>query len=422
MLEELPQSAYGRVFWLAYLSNAATMIAISLLVRYADFVTWLGGAEGTLGLVVGVGMIGSLVMRLAQGGGIDRYGARAIWLSSLVLFVASLLAHLWVTSADGPAIFLVRIAMQTSIAGIFGASITFISRRVPPARMAEIIGSLGTAGFIGILVGPQLADWMMGSGAVEAAELRRMFLTAAGLGVVALLSAWAATAGSVVRRARRTPPLRALLMRYHPGSMLLVAAAVGGGVSVPNTFLRAFAVERSIPRIGLFFATYALTAFATRMLTRRLFERYPPRVWVLIGLSSLSLSFLLYLPVFRTWHLIVPGLAGGVAHALLFPAVVAGGSTSFPERYRGLGTTVMLSMFDVGNLVGAPLVGGVLLAARQWGIPAYPTMILVLAGAVAGVAVYYARHAPPWHGVGRPVKRARSPRGSQPAAPGPSRR
>jgi len=384
------RGAYGRSFWLAYVANALTMIAISILVRYADFVTYLGGAEGQLGLIVGVGMIGSLCMRVAQGTGIDRYGPRRIWLWSLFFFVLSLVGHVGVRSSAGFSIFALRIVMQTSIAGIFGASITYISRRVPPERMAEIIGTLGTSGFIGMLVGPQIADWICAGDSVQRWQLDAMFLTAAGLGAVALVSAAQATRGQTITLARRQPPVVALLQRYNPGVLLLVAIAVGAGVSLPSTFLRTYAAELQIGRIGLFFAVYAVTAFLVRMATRGLFIRWGNRPWVISGLLLLAASMLLYLPVARSWQLAIPGAVAGAAHALLFPAVVASGSTRFPERYRGLGTAVMLAMFDMGNLIGAPVIGGMLAAARYAELPAYPTMFMSIASGVAAVAVLFA--------------------------------
>jgi MFS family permease len=373
------------------------MTAVGLLVRYADFITYLGGGEGQLGLIVGIGMVGSLAMRVGQGVGIDKYGPRTVWLGSLALFVASQLAHILILNAGGFAIFLVRILMQTSIAGIFGASITYISRRVPPERMAEIIGTLGTSGFIGILSGPQLADWIFATSVTPKLAVNQMFLCSAGLGVLAAIAAWGATRRAAMPQRRRQPPTIGLLRRYHPGIMLLVGAAVGAGVSLPNTFLRTFAAEREIHQIGIFFATYALVAFAVRISTRRLFERYGSRPWVLLGLTFMASSALLYLMVRETWQLVVPGLAAGIAHALLFPAVVAGGSTAFPERYRGLGTTLMLAMFDVGNLVGAPMIGGMLLTARWIGWPAYPTMFTAVAVLLIAVAGLFALRSRPKH-------------------------
>ncbi|HJN13653.1 MAG: MFS transporter [Pirellulaceae bacterium] len=388
-LELKPQRVYGRVFWLAYLANALTMIAWSILVRYADFVTYLGGAEGQLGMIVGVGMVGSLVMRFGQGIGIDRLGARTIWLWSLVFLVLSLLAHCLIHSATSPAIFLARILMQTSVAGIFGASITYISRRVPPARMAEIVGTLGTSGFIGILVGPQVADWICSGDTIQRGQLNQLFLTAGCLVSVAFVAAWGATRGQAIKPVRRSPNLFLLMRRYHPGVVMLVAAAVGAGVSVPNTFLRTYAAEIQISQIGTFFATYAITAFAVRMLTRRQFERRGNRVWVMWGLAALVCSMLLYLTVRTTWQLMIPGSMAGVAHALLFPSVLASGSTAFPERYRGLGTTLMLGMFDTGALLGAPAVGGILHFAHRFGFPAYPMMFCGVAFAITSIAIVF---------------------------------
>ena len=86
-----------------------------------------------------------------------------------------------------------------------------------------------------------------------------------------------------------------------------------------------------------------------------------------------------------------PDPLAGVAHAVLFPSVIAEGSTAFPERYRGLGTTLMLAMFDAGNLVGAPLVGGTVHFAREFSLPAYPTMILVVTCILFLVTAVYAR-------------------------------
>lgn len=109
---------YDRIFWLTYLSNGLTTFANGMLVRYSDYVDVLGGDEQQLGLIVGVGMLGSILIRLAQGEAIDRYGAAKIWFWSVMFYAVSLLLHLAVFSAYSPAMFLVRALMQASLAGI----------------------------------------------------------------------------------------------------------------------------------------------------------------------------------------------------------------------------------------------------------------------------------------------------------------
>src|SRR5262245_25888812 len=79
--------AYGWPFWLAYVNNLCLMTAMSMLYRgYADLVSVLGGDEWELGWILGVGMVGSLLVRAAQGVGIDHYGPRLMWICSTALF------------------------------------------------------------------------------------------------------------------------------------------------------------------------------------------------------------------------------------------------------------------------------------------------------------------------------------------------
>ena len=155
-------ATYDLAFWLTYVANLSIMIGHSLLFRYADVVFFLGGSELLLGTIVGVGMIGSLAMRLAQGIGIDRYGPRRMWILSGLLFITSCLGHLLLASANSPLIFLLRIVYACAIAGFFGASITFISSRAPVSRMAEMVGMLGTSGFLAMVLGTWLGDLMLG--------------------------------------------------------------------------------------------------------------------------------------------------------------------------------------------------------------------------------------------------------------------
>ena len=142
-------SPYGRPFWLAYASNALICVAIALLYRYADFVTYLGGTEFHLGWIVGAGMVGSVLVRLLLGTGIDRYGPRLIWLGSLVLFAATCWAHLLIADYSGAWIYVLRVLYCTAMAGVFGAATTFVVGRSGGPRLAELISMSGDLGLSG---------------------------------------------------------------------------------------------------------------------------------------------------------------------------------------------------------------------------------------------------------------------------------
>ena len=392
-----PSASYDRPFWLAYLSSLFVSAAVSVLFRYADFVTLLGGTEFHLGWIVGIGMVGSLAMRLVLGSWIDRYGARLLWLGSTLLFVVTCLAHLTVASHTGAAIYLLRISYCCAVAGMSGASMTFVSMRAPNERLAEMVGMLGTGGFVGIVVGTLLGDFMFGSITITPAQVAQMFLAAGLLGLLSLPFAWAATRGegSGFRVqdsgvSTREPSLLALVRRHSPGIILIIGVAMGMGLGLPSTFLRTFAAEQGIPRIGLFFLVYCIAAVAIRVPTRRWTERFGPRRIILVGMTIMTASIAIFPLVHTEWQLAFPAIGFGCSHAILWPAVVAAGSVTFPPQNRGLATVLLLAAWDFGLVVASPAVGAVLKYSEAVGLPPYPTMFLSMAGLLVLVTLWYA--------------------------------
>ncbi|HWA98886.1 MAG TPA: MFS transporter [Pirellulales bacterium] len=382
-------------FWLAYIANTSMMVAVSLLYRYADFVRDLGGDEFQLGLIVGAGMVGSLAMRTFQGVGIDVHGARKIWIGSAALVIVCCLAHLLLTTSHGPAIFLLRIAMQSGIAGFFGASISFVSAQAAPGRVVEVVGTLGTSGFVGTVLGTTLGDWLLD----EYGPPVRMFGLAASIACVALVCGWLTGEPAPRRARRRRPPWFWLLRRYHPGALMLMGVAAGFGLGIPTVYVRPFAEELGIAGIGWFFVPYMAVAFCSRLALRGLPARFGLRPLAITGAVMLAVGMLSFEAVSQGWHLLLPALSMGVAHAVMFPTVVAGGSTAFPSRYRGLATTFMLAMFDFGNFVAFVSVGAMIVGAKHLGLPGYETMFAIVAAALATSAVVYA-----WLTAGSPTR------------------
>jgi MFS family permease len=389
-----PGITYDASFWFACLAHAALMTSMGVLFRYADFIAYLvgqdGHVEGHLGWIVGVGMVGALVMRGFQGFAIDRYGPRVVWLSSLTLLVAGLLAHMTIERVDTPPIYILRILLMTGTAGAFGAAITFTSLRSPAGRMPEMIGVMGSSGFLGWILGPVLGDLLLAGSPPNEQQVTRLFLMAVTAAAAAFLFAAAATRKSVCPALQTRPSLAALLRTYHPGVILLVGIAMGFGVGLPHTFLRAYTAHLGVDQIKTFFVVYSVTAFAVRITTRRFPEIIGIRAMNVLGLAALAASMLLYLPVRNEWMLALPAVAAGSGHGLLFPAVVGGGSSVFPRQFRGTGTILMLAMFDVGGLIGQPTAGSLVETARMWSLPPYPTMFIAVAAAMCLTAAVYA--------------------------------
>ena len=383
---------FGPVFWLTYAANTLLMIGVSLMFRYSDFVVYLGGTDYDLGWIVGIGMFGALAMRVLQGTCIDRWGPGNIWLGSMFFVLASLLLHLLVQRIDGVWIYLLRMLYTVSLAGAFGASITFCSLRAPAHRTGEVIGALGSSGFVGMAVGPAASDWLFARPGSERSHVDSMFLVAAAVTGVALISASLARslAGRPRITSRRSPPAWWVIVRYHPGSILLMGIVMGMGISIPFTFLRPFALQLGIDGIRSYFVVYASVAFVVRILCRRFPDNLGVPRTIVLGMTFLTLEMLSFLWVTKTTGLMLPATLGGIAHAFVFPAAMTGGSLAFPARYRGLATTLMLTMVDLGNLIGQPAIGTIIHFAPTFGLTAYPTMFLSVATLMFTATIAYA--------------------------------
>jgi MFS family permease len=394
-----PTRVYGRSFWAAYLSNTALMIAVSLMFRYSDFVEAIGGNTADLGWITGLGTAGAICVRLIQGDAIDRLGARTVWVLSMSLYVVSLVLHTQIRTVAGVEVYLVCFLMYASLAGAFGSSLTFVSLQAPPHRVTEVIGMLGSSGFVGMAVGPMIGDLIYSrEGAMAPTDslfswtVHQLMWTAAAFAVVSLGTAVIATWGKVGRpqHVSRRPPSYRLVRRYQPGFLLVVAAGMGIGIGLFHVFVRPFAEHIGVDHLRVFFLTYSFVAFTVRLSTRTLPARLGEDGMIFVGYAAMSLAMLSFVLVDSEWGLVLPALIAGTAHAFLFPAVVASGCYAFPARYRGLATTLVLAMFDTGNLIGRPILGQSVALFESWGWDGYRVMFVGVAALLASIATCYA--------------------------------
>ena len=392
-LDEPGCSLYDRSFWLAHAANTLVAVAAGLNYRYADFVTYLGGSELHLGWIVGVGMVGSVLVRVGFGPGIDRHGPRGVWMLALALLAASSAAHLLITRYDGVGIYLARIAFCTALAGVWIASTTFVASRGPAARIAELIGILGTSGFLGMMIGTQLGDWLCADLNGRRDPVDRLFIASALLAVAAMPCVLLATREKAPIRRRRTGALWAAVKQYQRKAALVLGVSAGAAIALPATFLRTYAAELGIRRIGTFFTICAVVALASRLGARRVPERLGLARMIVMGFVLLAVGQFLYLPVRSEWHLLLPGAVVGLAQAILFPTIVAESSVPYPAQYRGVAMTLILAAFDVGQMVGAPIAGAILHASQALGLPGYPALFVVTAAMLLVTASFYATRA-----------------------------
>ena len=399
---------YHAAFWVAFGANLVVVSSNALTFRFAELVNYLGGTEGLAGLTVSVATLGAVLARFKIGEAIDRLGVRKVWAACSGLGVAGALtlaaaAPLALRTPEdaGPAlawcmtrlpIFAGRLIFTVGLAGQFGCSLVHIQNIVPASRRTEAIATFGSSGFLGMMTGTILGDLIFHrtDGAGRYATL--FAASAACAGVYLLFTLY------LTRGVRHEPPAERVsalrLLRTHwPGPVTWVGGAMGLGFAVSTVFLTRFATQRGLDGIAPFFMGYATSAFTFRVLTRRWSASVGRHRMIAYGLAGQTAGFVLLPFVTAWWHLVPPAVLVGFGHALLFPAVVSLGTETFPLRYRGTASTLILGFFDLGMLLCAPVLGGVVDAGAALGLTGgaeFAPMFLGAAAAVCAVGVYYA--------------------------------
>ena len=403
---------YHAAFFVAFAANLVVVSSNALTFRFAELVNYLGGTERLAGLTVSVATLGAVLARFKIGEAIDRLGVRKVWaacsglgvLGALTLAAAAPLAGA-VDENTGPAaawgltrvpIFLGRLLFTVGLAGQFGCSLVHVQNIVPARRRTEAIATFGSSGFLGMMTGTIVGDVIFHNTAGETRYAVLFGASAACALTYLLFTLWLTRHQSPPTADPEPVAAWRLLVRHWPGPVVWVGGAMGLGFAVSTVFLTRFATQRGLGGIFPFFMGYALSAFTFRLLTRRWSEKVGRHRMIALGLAGQTAGFVLLPLVTAGWHLVPPAILVGFGHALLFPAVVSLGTETFPLRYRGTGSTLILGFFDLGMLACAPVLGGIVDYGAHHGLGGgaeFTPMFLLAAGLVCGVAVYYGRTA-----------------------------
>ncbi|WP_339743274.1 MFS transporter [uncultured Rubinisphaera sp.] len=375
-------SIYNSIFWWAYIANLILVSANALTFRFADMINMLGGSDQVAGTIVSVGSIGALVGRLFLGQWIDRYGVRPLWIACSVLYMTGIIMMVCLPSL-GFLMYAGRTLFAFGLGGMFACSMTHIQNQVPPERRTEMIATLGSSGFLGMILGSQMGDIFLRFTPDSLLRHGVLLGTSAIMGGIYLIIVTFITRHEKSQHQRDSPAAWPLLKRYWPGWVVIVGIMIGMAFACSTVFIARYATTLGLKGVGTYFTAYAVSAFIVRILTRHTSKVYGRHRMIVLGMMGHVIGYTGLCFVTAEWHFILPAICSGFAHALLFPCVVSLGTEHFPKQFRGTGTTLVLCFIDIGGVVFAPLLGAII---DQFG---FRPMFLTTAGAALGTMVLY---------------------------------
>jgi len=365
---------FTRPFVLVSVANFSSGMAYALFLHFSGYLAGLGASDTQIGFIYGATAVASIAMRPLLGTVMDRHGRRPVILIGNALNVVFILLYLTV-SAIGPWVYVVRIGHGVAEAMLFSALFTYGTDVIPASRRTEGIALFGVSGLLPIGVAGIVGDVVL-----SIAGFRELFLTAAGFAFVTL----ALSLPLPERRPELKPgdSPQGFWKIVATRNLLPVWWMIGSFSTVLTAyfvFIRRYVDDTGIGSVGLFFSTYVAVAILERIFLGWLPDRVGRMRVLYPSLAALVAGFLVLAGAGSWVGVAIAGALCGAGHGFTLPILTAMLVDRAPDTDRGSAMSFFTALFDVGTLIGGPILG-VIIDKGGWG-PMYVT---------AGVALGFA--------------------------------
>lgn len=358
-------------FLLCSAANLAQSLAFHLYLHVAGFLENLGASEAEVGLIVGASAVAGLGLRPTLARALDGRGRRFVIRIGAVLNVFACAAYLTVVDT-GPWVYLVRVMHGLGEAMLFAGLFTYAADFVPASRRNEGLALFGVSGMLPIGLGGALGDWILAHGGYA-----HLFAASVGFALLALLLAAPLRDAEHVGRSGEVPRgFLAAAMQRDLLPVWWVGICFAVTLTGAFTFVKLFVDTRGIGSVGLFFSSYSAAALVLRVGAGWVPDRVGPKRVLYPSLAALATGFACLAAARTDTAVAVAGLLCGIGHGYIFPILFGLVVTRARESERGAAMSIYTGLFDVGWLIGGPLLGTVASGAR------FSNMFLTAAGIV----------------------------------------
>ena len=326
---------------------------VAFFYLYPLFLQAMGSTKTTIGWVMGLMPISTVVTRPYMGKLVARRGEQPVILLGVIIVFFSTLAYHGLEQVAWPMI-LVRIAHGVGFSAFISASYTAVAQWVPPNRRGQAYSYTGATILAAVALMPLAGEYL-----IKGFGYPALFNGAAATVLLATLLTFVPVKGLGIKPSDSDDILRyGPLLRRRSTCLLLLAIIffVQGHATVLN-FIALQANRFRLPP-GYYFAIAACLAFILRLIAGAFIDRYGKKrfmkgSYILFGVGICLIPFISKPPVFYASALLY-----GAGLAFLFPASIAlaADQAKSPEELPGM-MSLATAVFDLGFISGSVLSG-----------------------------------------------------------------
>jgi MFS family permease len=333
-------------------------IVLPVAPRFAKFE--LGADAVGVGVAIGAFSVAALLLRPLVGWASDRFGRKPLLVGGALLTVSALGLHLVATNI---AVFILARCLLGAGEGFFlVSSLAAATDIAPEERRGEAISLFTLTLYVGLAIGPPIAEVLFAAGSYSAVWLAALAVAAVAVGLTLLVPesapAMRGTGGEDTGSGRLIHPAG-----LFPGLIIFLGLF---GMAGFLTFVPLYTPSVGLQGAALPLAVYALIVVALRIVGATWPDRFGAArlSGAALGLSAMGLAVLGLVPT--TAGLMVGTVIFAIGVAFTMPALLALAVSRAPASERGsvVGTTTVFLDLVFGF---APVLLGAVADAASYG-------------------------------------------------------
>ena len=309
-----------------------------------------GLSASQIGMVMGITAIGALIMRPSSGRSVDRYGSRPIILFGQSILAVCFSAYFWFTGFIP--LLIIRFLHGAAQSFYSTASVTFASSVESPQNTAGAISLFTVFTMVGLGAATSLAPLLY---------LEISFFPLVGLSLLSLAIAIA----FALFRARPIAPLKDAERMPFSSVMHLPAVwaptvclfASNFAFSTLFTFVPLYALSESVSGYSSFYICFAVAVIVTRLAVQSLTQTFSAEMVATVASALNVLSALVVIVHPSAWTFGLSGILVGLGFGIIFPALTVYVIQRIPPAVKGTALSILTAAGDVGNALGAAMLG-----------------------------------------------------------------
>lgn len=340
---------YTSQFWLVCLSSLLFFASFNMIIpELPDYLTSLGG-EDYKGLIISLFTLTAMVSRPFSGKLADKVGRIPVMIiGTSVCFVMSMIYPV-ITTVSG---FLLLRLVHGFSTGFTPTGLTaYLADIIPPEKRGEAMGLLGTAGSVGMAVGPALGGAVANNFSLDVMFYCSSFLAILSIvilmGIKETLKDKQRFSHHVLKIHKHDLFEPRVLM---PCVVMFLATYAYGAVF---TVMPDFGKHVGIQNKGLLFTFLTVASLSMRLIAGKASDRYGRKEVLIVSTILITASMLMFGFSTTPLHLMIAVSLYGMAQGMTSPTLFAWATDLSDSQHKGRGISSLYIFMEAGIGLGA---------------------------------------------------------------------